>query len=252
LREAAPRELLAERPLVSDLVPRGALVLLVVPVDKEAPRGRLILPQAQVLRDLLDHGCVSVVAKDTELRDALAMLREPPALVVTDSQAFARVVELVPEHVPVTGFSVVFARHEGDLVEAVRGAFGIERLRCGDRVLMAEACTHHPIEQDIARVKIPAWLRAHTGAALEFDVTRGHDFPADLSPWKLVVHCGSCMGNRREMLARQQAARRQGVPMTNFGLTIAWSLGIFERALSPFPEALEAAREARAAERARS
>ena len=225
---------------MGDLVSPGDVVVLVTPIDAEAPKGRLILPQVQTLRDLLDAGAISVVAKEHELRDALAALARPPRLVVTDSQAFRQVALLTPRGVPLTSFSILFARFQGDLVEMARGVGGIERLRAGDRVLVAEACAHHPVGEDIGRVKIPRWLRAYTGLPLEFETVQGRDFPEDLTRYGLVVHCGSCMGNRREMLSRLLRGRQAGVPVTNYGLAIACSLGILERALEPFPAALAA------------
>ncbi len=248
LREAllavAPPGFFEARRIVGDLVRPGDLVVLVVPIDKEAPKGRLILPQVQTIRDLLDADALCMVSKEHELPAALARLREPPALVVTDSQAFLKVAADTPPGVPMTSFSILFARFLGDLVEQVRGTAAIERLKEGDRVLIAEACTHHPIGEDIGRVKIPRWLGQYTGVRLEFDTVQGRDFPEDLSPWALVIHCGSCMGHRREMLARLLRCRQQGVPITNYGLAIAYSLGIFERALEPFPAALDAFRAA--------
>ena len=165
---------------------------------------------------------------------------------VTDSQAFLKVAADVPRAVPMTSFSILMSRFQGDLAEQVRGTLGIERLKGGDRVLMAETCTHHPVGEDIGRVKIPRWLTQYVGAKLEFSHVQGRDFPADLSPYRLVVHCGNCTGNRREMLSRIHRCREAGVPITNYGLTIAYSLGIFERALGPFPAALEAFAQARA------
>lgn len=183
--------------------------------------------------------------KERELRDALERLNRPPALVVTDSQAFLKVAADTPREVPLTSFSILFARFKGDLCELVRGALAIEKLRPGDRVLIAEACSHHPIGEDIGRVKIPRWLTQYVGGKLEISVTQGHDFPPDLATYKLVVHCGACVQNRREMLSRILKCRQAGVPITNYGLTIAYSLGIFERALGPFPAALEIYRSAR-------
>lgn len=245
LLDLAPPDFFAARTILSDLVPAGRAAVLVVPIDKEAPKGRIILPQVQAIRDLLDHGAISVVVQERELAGALAGLKEPPALVVTDSQAFREVASLVPPSIPLTSFSILFSRFQGDLAEQVRGTLAIGRLCAGDHVLVAEACTHHPIGDDIGRVKIPRWLREHTGLPLDFATVQGHDFPQDLSPYALVVHCGSCMGNRREMLSRIFRCRQQGVPITNYGLTIAYSLGIFERALAPFPAALELYRGAR-------
>ncbi len=240
--QAAPEEFLHTPPLVADLVPPGELAVLVVPIDTEAPKGRLIVPQVQAIRDLLDGDAYCLVVKERELRNALSRLSRPPALVVTDSQAFLKVAADTPPEVKMTSFSILFARQKGDLRQFVEGALAIERLRPGDRVLVAEACTHHPIGDDIGRVKIPRWLRQYVGGELRIDTTQGHDFPADLGQYRLVVHCGACMWNRREMLTRLAQCRRAGVPICNYGLTIAYTLGIFERALAPFPDALEAYR----------
>jgi [FeFe] hydrogenase H-cluster maturation GTPase HydF len=213
--------------------------VLVVPIDKEAPKGRLILPQVQSIRDLLDSDSYCLVVKERELRDALARLNRPPRLVVTDSQAFLKVAADTPPEIPLTSFSILFARYKGNLTALVAGALAIERLRPGDRVLIAEACSHHPIGEDIGRIKIPRWLTQYVGGKMEFTSVQGHDFPDDLSPYKLVVHCAGCMWNRREMLSRILRCRQAGVPISNYGVTIAYSLGIFERALSPFPGAVE-------------
>ena len=246
LLAAVPPDALEARRVVGDLVSEGDLVVLVVPIDKEAPKGRLILPQVQAIRDLLDADAITVVVKERELRGALSLLSAPPRLVVTDSQAFLKVAADTPPGVPLTSFSILFARFQGDLAELARGTLGIERLKAGDRVLVAESCTHHPIGDDIGRVKIPRWIRQYSGVPLEFVHVQGRDFPDDLTPYALVVHCGSCMGNRREMLSRILRCRAASVPVTNYGLAIAYSLGILERALGPFPEALEAFRAERA------
>lgn len=244
LREAllrlAPAGFFDHRRLVADLVPPGELAVLVVPIDKEVPKGRLILPQVMSIRDLLDGESMALVCQERELRQALGRLNRPPALVVTDSQAFLKVAADVPPAVPMTSFSILMARFQGNLAEQALGTQAIQRLRGGDRVLVAEACTHHPIGEDIGRVKIPRWLTQYVGAKLEFEHLQGRDFPQDLSPYRLVVHCGNCMGNRREMLSRIHRCQAQDVPITNYGLAIAYSLGIFERALRPFPEALDA------------
>ncbi len=234
---ALPADFWSGVSIVSDLVPPGSVCVLVVPIDKEAPKGRLILPQVQTIRELLDNDSICLVVKERELALALRTLREPPALVVTDSQAFLKVSADVPPEVKMTSFSILFARYKGDLNELVSGAFTIDSLRSGDRVLIAEACTHHTIADDIGRVKIPRWLRQYVGGALEIDHVSGHDFPGsskDLQKYRLIIHCGACMWNRREMMARLARAREAGVPITNYGLTIAFSLGIFERALEPF------------------
>jgi len=251
LREAlikkTPDDYINAPAIIGDLVPPGELAVLVVPIDLEAPKGRLIVPQVQTIRDLLDHDAYCMVVKERELRDAIGRLNRPPALVVTDSQAFLKVDGDTPPDIPLTGFSILFARAKGDLVELVRGALAIDALKPGDRVLVAEACTHHPIGDDIGRVKIPRWLTQYVGGKLEFTHVQGHDFPDDVSPYRLVVHCGACMWNRREMLSRIVRCRGAGVPITNYGVTIAYSLGIFERALEVFPGAMEAYRQARKA-----
>ena len=250
LREAllrlAPADHFDSRRVIADLVPPRAVAVLVIPIDKEAPKGRIILPQVMAIRDLLDGESLALVVQDRGLRQALDRLRTPPALVVTDSQAFERVAADVPPDVPMTSFSILMARFQGDLVEQVRGTLAIGQLANGDRVLIAETCTHHPIGDDIGRVKIPKWLGEYTGASLRFSHVQGRDFPDDLSPYRIVVHCGNCTGNRREMLSRIHRCREAGVPITNYGLTIAYSLGIFARALAPFPSALEAWHAARA------
>lgn len=245
LLKAAPEDFINRPGVVSDLVPPGEYAVLVVPVDKEAPKGRLILPQVQCIRDLLDHDAMCVVVKERELRAALETLIRPPGLVVTDSQAFLKVAADTPPNVPLTSFSILFARFQGDLVEMVRGAMAIEGLRPGDRVLVAEACTHHPIGEDIGTVKIPRWLTRFVGGRLQFEHVRGHDFPPDVSNYRLIIHCGACTWNRRAMLSRILQCRSAGVPITNYGLAIAYSLGIFERALGPFPVALDVYRAGR-------
>jgi [FeFe] hydrogenase H-cluster maturation GTPase HydF len=246
LLDSAPPELIQQPTILGDLVGPGELAVLVVPIDKEAPKGRLILPQVQTLRDLLDHDQMAMVVKESQLRSALSRLTIKPALVVTDSQAFAQVAADTPQDVPLTSFSILFSRFKGELVRQVEGACAIDSLRPGDPVLVAEACCHHPIEDDIGRVKIPRWLNRYVGGPLSFTHVQGHDFPADLSPYTLVIHCGNCMQTRREMLTRIARCETAGVPITNYGLAIAWSLGIFERALGPFPAALARYRAAKA------
>ena len=238
LLELAPADFIDSPAIAGDLVGPGELAVLVVPIDKEAPKGRLILPQVQTIRDLLDTDTLCMVVKERELRSALDRLKTPPKLVVTDSQAFLKVAADTPVDVPLTSFSILMARFKGDLTAQVEGTLAIEKLRSGDRVLIAEACTHHPIGEDIGRVKIPRWLTQYTGVKLEFVTVQGLDFPEDLASYKLVIHCGACMWNRRQMLSRILQCQHAGVPITNYGLTIAYSLGIFARALEPFPAAL--------------
>ncbi|GAB6164496.1 [FeFe] hydrogenase H-cluster maturation GTPase HydF [Thermostilla marina] len=243
LREAlirtAPADFIDTPPIIADLVSPGDVVVLVVPIDKEAPKGRLIQPQVQTIRELLDADAYAMVVKERELSAALRDLNRPPALVVTDSQAFLKVAADTPPDVPMTSFSILFARQKGDLCRFVEGALAIDDLKPGDHVLVAEACSHHPILEDIGRVKIPRWLRQYVGGELHFTHVQGHDFPNDLRPYRLVVHCGACMWNRREMLSRMMRCRRMGVPVCNYGMTIAYTLGIFDRALQPFLDAYE-------------
>ncbi len=247
LLDAAPADFVDNPSILGDLVGPGELAVLVVPIDKEAPRGRLILPQVQAIRDLMDSDAMALVVKERELRTAIGRLTKPPKLVVTDSQAFLKVAADTPPDVPMTSFSILFARFKGDLVSQVEGTLAVDHLTSGARVLIAEACSHHPIGEDIGRVKIPRWLTQYVGGKLEFVHVQGHDFPADPSGYDLVIHCGACTFNRRAMLGRVLRCREAGVPITNYGLVIAYSLGIFERALAPFPAALEAARALQAA-----
>jgi [FeFe] hydrogenase H-cluster maturation GTPase HydF len=239
LLKAAPSDYINRPSILADLVGPGEAAILVIPIDKEAPKGRLILPQVQSIRDLLDNDSFCMVVKERELREALSRLNKPPKLVVTDSQAFLKVAADTPSEIPLTSFSILFARFQGDLTEMVRGAMAIDKLKSGDKVLIAEACSHHPIGEDIGTVKIPRWLTQYVGGKLEIDSIRGHDFPENISEYKLIIHCGACMWNRRTMLSRIMKARQAGVSITNYGLTIAYSLGIFERALEPFQAALE-------------
>lgn len=244
LLESAPDEFINTPTILGDLVGPGEMAVLVVPIDKEAPKGRLIMPQVQSIRDLLDSDAYCMVVKERELRSALERLKMPPKLVVTDSQAFLRVAADTPREVPMTSFSILFSRFRGDLTAQVLGTMAIDMLRTGDRVLIAESCSHHPIADDIGRVKIPRWLTQYVGGKLHFDHVQGYDFSHNISAYKMVIHCGACTTNRRTMLSRIMRCRQAGVPISNYGLAIAYSLGIFERALEPFPSALEAYREA--------
>jgi [FeFe] hydrogenase H-cluster maturation GTPase HydF len=219
--------------IIGDLVRPGGMVVLVVPIDKEAPKGRIILPQVQTIRDLLDHQAMSLVTTEKELPMALKSLKNPPDLVVTDSQAFAEVSKMVPENVALTSFSILFARYKGDLQKFVEGAEQIKNLKPGDRVLVAESCSHHPIEDDIGRIKIPLWLNQFVGGPIHYDTIQGHDFPSDLSVYKLVIHCGACMFNPKQMVNRQCWCEAAGVPMTNYGVLIAEINGILERVALP-------------------
>lgn len=228
-----PEDFVNSPKIVGDLIPQGSTVILVIPIDKEAPKGRIILPQVQTLRDLLDNNCVSVVVKESELKSSIDNLKIAPNLVVTDSQAFKNVSEIVPENIPLTSFSILFARLKGDLDAFSQGAKAIEKLQDGDRVLILESCTHHAIEDDIGRVKIPNLLRKKTGKNLIIDNIAGHDFP-DISKYKLIIHCGACMTNRREVLSRILLASENNVPITNYGICISYCLGILPRALKIF------------------
>lgn len=241
---AVPDDFIHPPTIIGDLVPPGRLAVLVVPIDKEAPKGRLILPQVQTIRDLLDNDACSLVVKERELAPMLQQLKDPPAIVVTDSQAFLKVSADTPPEIPMTSFSILFARFKGDLATLAQGAAAIERLQPGDRVLIGESCAHHPIADDIGRVKIPRWLEQYVGGKLHFDTYAGHDFPANLDTYDLIVHCGACVTNRRQMLTRIEKAQASGTPITNYGLCIAYTLGIFERALKPFPYAYEVYRDA--------
>jgi [FeFe] hydrogenase H-cluster maturation GTPase HydF len=237
LLKKAPPDFIERPAILSDLVGPGETAILVVPIDKEAPKGRLILPQVQSIRDLLDNDSMAFVVKERELKATLNRLNIPPKLVVTDSQAFLKVAADTPPSIPITSFSILFARFQGDLCEMVRGATTIDKLKTGDRILIAEACSHHPIGEDIGTVKIPRWLTQYVGGKLQIDHYRGHDFPENITDYKLIIHCGACMWNRREMLSRIMKAKQLKIPITNYGLTIAYSLGIFERALQLFPAA---------------
>ncbi len=226
--------------IVADLLEPNDLVVLVVPIDKAAPKGRLILPQQQTIRDILDAGAVSVVTRDTELSAALSALGKKPKLVITDSQAFGRVSKDVPEDILLTSFSILFARYKGDLLTAVKGAATLDKLSDGDVVLISEGCTHHRQCGDIGTQKLPKWISDYTGKNLSFEFTSGGEFPEDLSKYALVVHCGGCMLNDREMKYRVKQSLDSGTPITNYGMAIAHIHGILKRSLMPFPNAVKA------------
>ena len=226
-----------EKRIVADLLSPGDLVVLVTPIDEAAPKGRLILPQQQTIRDILEAGAMAAVTRETELPQTLAALKAPPRMVITDSQAFAKVSKDVPETVPLTSFSILFARYKGNLMGALRGVKALETLEDGDKVLISEGCTHHRQCNDIGTVKIPGWIRKKTGKEPEFVFTSGGEFPQDLTPYRLIVHCGGCMLNEREMQTRARRAAEQGVPMTNYGILIAHITGILARSVELFPEA---------------
>ncbi|WP_285907902.1 [FeFe] hydrogenase H-cluster maturation GTPase HydF [Pseudodesulfovibrio pelocollis] len=234
--DAAPLEFRQERKLVGDLIGEGDWVVCVVPIDLAAPKGRLILPQVQVLRELLDCDAVAVTVKEREIEAVLAGMNRRPALVITDSQVVMSVAGDVPDDIPLTTFSTLFARHKGDLPRLVQGAAAIDALEDGDTVLIGEACSHHNVADDIGRVKIPRWISQYTGRDLRFEVYAGHDFPDDLERFSLVVHCGACMLGRTEMLRRITQCERRGLPVTNYGVAISKVQGVLDRVIAPFPE----------------
>ena len=238
LIEVCPDDFISPPPIIGDLLTPGGLAVLVVPIDFEAPKGRLILPQVQTIRDALDSDAAALIVKERELADTLSILNRPPDIVVCDSQVVLKMCADTPEDVPATTFSILFARHKGDLVEAARSAAALKSLKPGDKVLIAEACSHHPVQDDIGRVKIPRWLRQYTGFDLDIDVFAGRDYPENLKEYSLIIHCGACMLTRREMLNRIQKAREAGVPITNYGVAISFLQGVLRRTLSPFPAAL--------------
>lgn len=228
-----PEDFVNPPKIAGDLIDEKSTVILVIPIDKETPKGRIILPQVQVLRDLLDSNCKVISVKETELKEILEELKTPPSLVITDSQAFKTVSEIVPNDIALTSFSILFARLKGDLSAFIQGANAIDALNDGDKILILESCTHHAIEDDIGRVKIPNLLRKKTGKNLIFENISGHDFPK-ISDYKLIIHCGACMTNRREILSRILKAHEQNIPITNYGIAISYCLGIIDRAVKIF------------------
>ena len=222
--------------IVADLLQPNDFVVLVVPIDSAAPKGRLILPQQQTIRDILDSGAVSIVTRDTELDDTLKKLSKQPKLVITDSQAFAKVSKITPQDIMLTSFSILFARYKGNLQTAVQGAKALETLTDGDKILISEGCTHHRQCEDIGTVKLPKWIEEYTGKKFDFKFTSGTEFPEDLSPYKLIIHCGACTLNEREMKYRQQCAIDQNIPITNYGILISYMQKILMRCINVFPE----------------
>jgi len=233
LVKIVPEEFVNPPSILGDKLEKSDVVVLVTPIDKEAPKGRLILPEVQTIRDILDNDCISVVVQQNNLKQALDMLSVKPKLVVTDSQAFKEVSEIVPQNISLTSFSILFARLKGDLKTFVKGADSIKNLKPNDKVLILESCSHHSIEDDIAKVKIPKLLQKKLGFNLNFEYKSGHDFP-DITPYKLIIHCGACMTNRKEVLSRILIANKNNIPITNYGIVISYSLGILDRAVAIF------------------
>lgn len=228
-----------ERYIVRDLLKPSDVAVLVVPIDKAAPKGRLILPQQQTIRDILEADAVSVVVKETELKNVLGQFQNKPKMVITDSQAFEKVAADTPEDILLTSFSILFARYKGDLAAVVKGVTSLDTLEDGDAILISEGCTHHRQCDDIGTVKLPRWIREYTGKEIRIETTSGTEFPDDLTKYKMIVHCGGCMLNEREMKYRLKCAEDQGVPMTNYGITIAYMKGILKRSVEVFPEIFE-------------
>lgn len=227
------------KPIVSDLIGDGDTIVLVIPIDKAAPKGRLILPQQMTIREILDCGAVAVTCRDTELQETLNSFKEPPKLVVTDSQVFGKVSKIVPSNIPLTSFSILFARYKGDLAELIKGASMLSKLKDGDKVLISEGCTHHRQCNDIGTVKMPTWIKEFSKAELDFSFTSGGEFPENLSDYSLVVHCGGCMLNEKEMKSRIKRCVESDIPIVNYGVAIAHINGILKRSLEVFPSVLE-------------
>ena len=240
LLRVCPDEFITPPPLMGDLVKPGGLAMLVVPIDLQAPKGRLILPQVSTIRDALDNDAATLVCKEREYAHMLNILRQKPDVAICDSQMVLKMVADTPPDIPCTTFSILFARLKGDLRKFAMGAAAIDKLAPGDRVLIAESCSHHALEDDIGRVKIPRWLRQYVGVDVQIDVYSGRDFPDNLSEYQLAVQCGGCMQNRREVLSRIGKCEAAGVPITNYGLCISQTQGVLKRVLSPFPAALDA------------
>ncbi|RCW41986.1 [FeFe] hydrogenase H-cluster maturation GTPase HydF [Halanaerobium sp. MA284_MarDTE_T2] len=239
IADKLPDEDESKNTIIGDLIDPGDLVVLVTPIDSAAPKGRLILPQVQTIRDIIDHNGTAVVSKKEKIKSEIDKLKQKPKIVVTDSQVFGVVSKFVPDDILLTGFSVLFARYKGDLNIFVRGAKAMSELQTGDKVLIAEACTHRRQHDDIGTVKIPNWIHKKISADITFDHTAGRDFPVNLDQYKLILHCGGCMLNRKEVISRITEAEEAGIPVINYGMAIAWLHGILDRALKPFPAALK-------------
>ena len=227
-----------QKPLISDLIKQGDVIVLVIPIDESAPKGRLILPQQQIIRASLEEGAMPICCRDTELKETLDKLKNPPRMVITDSQAFGRVSKIVPPEIPLTSFSILFARYKGDLETVVEGAGKLDYLKNGDKILISEGCTHHRQCNDIGTVKLPKWISAHANCELNFVWSSGNEFPRDLTEYALIVHCGACMLPPKEVQFRQGIAKESGIPITNYGTAIAHCHGILRRSLELFPEVL--------------
>ena len=234
LIKLAPEDFIVNVPLAGDLVEPHSHIVLITPIDIEAPKGRLIMPQVQTIRDLLDYDCMVSVVKQDDYVNFLANLKTPPSLVICDSQVVKKMAAETPPEIPCTTFSILFSRLKGDLPLMAKGAMAINSLKDGDKILIAEGCTHHAVEDDIGRVKIPRLIRQYTGKDLQFDVYSGHDYPEDLQKYALVLHCGGCMLNRRENLSRIELAAHLGIPITNYGMAISLTQGVLDRVLMPF------------------
>jgi [FeFe] hydrogenase H-cluster maturation GTPase HydF len=234
-----PQDFIKPHPLIRDLIPKGGLAILIIPIDKEAPKGRIILPQVQTIRDILDNDSISIMLKENEYQKTLHLLKTKPDIVVCDSQVVDFMVANTPADIPCTTFSILFSRFKGDLPEEVRGAAKIKQLKPNSKVLIAEACSHHPNEDDIGRVKIPMLMKKYLGFDIEINVSAGRDYPVDLKDYDLIIHCGACMLTRNEKLIRIKKTKNAGVPITNYGIALSLFNNVLERVLSPFPDAMK-------------
>ena len=230
---------ISDKPLLGDLVTKEDIIILVTPIDESAPKGRLILPQQQTIRDILDNHCICMVCQTENLKSTIDSLKQKPKMIITDSQAFGPVSKIVPTDIPLTSFSILFARYKGDLLSQVKGAAMLSKLNDGDTILISEGCTHHRQCGDIGTVKLPNWIKEFSGADIKFDFTSGGEFPKDLKKYKLIVHCGACMLNSQEMKSRLELAKEYDIPMTNYGVAIAHTKGILKRSLEIFPDCLK-------------